>query len=216
MQILVRRRPGPSLLPGTAERKHEFPLNYKPTLIIFTKNLKINTKIYKKGVKIITLPDIRWLRRDIKSTSLLPNVLAKQEAIEKGAFESWLIDNGHITEGSASNAWIIKNSKLIITHPVNNKILNGITRQSLIRILKKNNFIIEERPFKLIEAKNSKEAFLTSSTMSVLPITKIDNFLVSNGKPGKITKQIIDLYNNYINKKKIKKNLPKIKERKIA
>ena len=197
---------------GVAERKHEFPNKYTPTTIIFTKHLNINKKVYEKGVKVITIPDLRWLRRDIKSTSLLPNILSKQIAIEKKAFESWLIDNGKITEGSASNAWIIKNSNTIITHHSNNKILKGVTRNTLIKILKKNNFKIIERPFNLIEAKNAKEAFLTSSTMSVLPVVKIDNYNISNGKPGDVTKQIMDLYNNYINKKK----LLSIKELKIA
>ena len=125
---------------GVAERKHEFPKQYKPTTIIFTKNLNIDKKLYEKGVKIITISDLRWLRRDIKTTSLLPNVLSKQLAVEKNAFESWLIDNGNVTEGSASNAWIIKSSNTIITHPANNKILKGVTRDTVIKILKKNNF----------------------------------------------------------------------------
>ena len=187
---------------GVAERKHEFPEKYHPTTIIFTKHLKINKDIYEKGVKIITIPDIRWLRRDIKTTSLLPNVLSKQLAVEKNAFESWLIDDGNITEGSASNAWIIKNSNTIVTHPANNKILRGVTRDTIIKILKKNSFNIKEKPFNLIEAKNAKEAFLTSSTLSVLPVVKIDNYNISNGKPGDITKKITYLYNNYINKNK--------------
>jgi D-alanine transaminase len=185
-----------------AERKHEFPKQYKPTTIIFTKNLNIDKKLYEKGVKIITISDLRWLRRDIKTTSLLPNVLSKQLAVEKNAFESWLIDNGNVTEGSASNAWIIKSSNTIITHPANNKILKGVTRDTVIKILKKNNFNVREKPFNLIEAKNAKEAFLTSSTMSVVPVVKIDNYNISNGKPGDITKKIMYLYNNYINKNK--------------
>ena len=187
---------------GVAERKHEFPKQYKPTTIIFTRNLNVDKKIYKKGVKIITIPDLRWLRRDIKTTSLLPNVLSKQLAVEKNAFESWLIDNGNITEGSTSNAWIIKSSNTIITHPANTKILKGVTRDTIIKILKKNNFNVIEKPFNLIEAKNAKEAFITSSTLSVLPVVKIDNYNISNGKPGDITKKIMYLYNNYINKNK--------------
>ena len=187
---------------GVAERKHEFPKQYKPTTIIFTKNLNVDKKIYKKGVKIITIPDLRWLRRDIKTTSLLPNVLSKQLAVEKNAFESWLIDNGNITEGSTSNAWIIKSSNTIITHPANTKILKGVTRDTIIKILKKNNFNVIEKPFNLIEAKNAKEAFITSSTLSVLPVVKIDNYNISNGKPGDVTKKIMYLYNNYINKNK--------------
>ncbi|PPR34555.1 MAG: D-alanine aminotransferase [Alphaproteobacteria bacterium MarineAlpha6_Bin3] len=194
---------------GVAERKHEFPKNYSPTTIVFTKHLNIDKKIYKNGVKIITIEDLRWLRRDIKSTSLLPNILSKQIAVEKNAFESWLIDDGVITEGSSSNAWIITNSNTIITHPANNKILKGVTRETLIKILKKNNFKIKEKPFNLIEAKNAKEAFLTSSTLSVLPVVKIDNYNVSNGKPGDVTKKIINLYNDYIfkNKSSISKEL---------
>jgi D-alanine transaminase len=195
-----------------AERKHEFPKKYKPTTIIFTKKLNVDKKIYEKGVKIITIPDLRWLRRDIKTTSLLPNILSKQLAVEKKAFESWLIDNGNITEGSASNAWIIKNSKTIVTHPANNKILKGVTRDTIIKILKKNNFNVKEKPFNLIEAKNAKEAFLTSSTLSVLPVVKIDNYNISDGKPGDITKKILYLYNKYISKNKSSL----IKELKIA
>ena len=197
---------------GVAERKHEFPKKYKPTTIIFTKKLNVDKKIYEKGVKIITIPDLRWLRRDIKTTSLLPNILSKQLAVEKKAFESWLIDNGNITEGSASNAWIIKNSKTIVTHPANNKILKGVTRDTIIKILKKNNFNVKEKPFNLIEAKNAKEAFLTSSTLSVLPVVKIDNYSISDGKPGDITKKILYLYNKYISKNKSSL----IKELKIA
>tara|TARA_Y100000590_G_scaffold460009_1_gene618380 strand:+ start:178 stop:1053 length:876 start_codon:yes stop_codon:yes gene_type:complete len=196
---------------GVAERSHEFPKKYKPTTIIFTKHLNINKKLYKTGVKIISIPDLRWLRRDIKTTSLLPNVLSKQLAIEKNAFESWLIDNGYITEGAASNAWIINNSKTILTHPATNKILKGVTRDTVIKLLKKSGFVIKEKPFNLIEAKNAKEAFLTSSTMSVLPVVKIDNFNISNGKPGDITKKIMQLYKNYILKNKFSS-----KELKIA
>ena len=172
----------------------------------------INKKIYKKGVKIITIPDLRWLRRDIKTTGLLPNILSKQLAVEKKAFESWFIDGGNITEGSASNAWIIKNLNTIVTHPANNKILKGVTRDTLIKILKKNNFNVIEKPFNLIEAKNAKETFLTSSTLSVLPVIKIDNYNISNGKPGNITKKIMHLYNNYIDKN----NTSLSKELKIA
>ena len=197
---------------GVAERKHEFPKKYKPTTIIFTKNLNIDKKIYEKGVKIITIPDLRWLRRDIKTTSLLPNVLSKQLAIEKNAFESWFIDDGVITEGSASNAWIIKSPNTIITHPANNKILKGVTRDNVIKILKKNNLNVKEKTFNLIEAKNAKEAFLTSSTLSVLPVVKIDNYNISNGKPGDVTKKIMYLYNSYIIKNKISLS----KELKIA
>ena len=197
---------------GVAERKHEFPKQYKPTTIIFTKHLIINKKMYEKGVKIITIPDLRWLRRDIKTTALLPNILSKQLAVEKNAFESWFIDNGNITEGSASNAWIIKNLNTIVTHPANNKILKGVTRDTLIKILKKNNFNVIEKPFNLIEAKNAKETFLTSSTLSVLPVIKIDNYNISNGKPGNITKKIMHLYNNYIDKN----NTSLSKELKIA
>ena len=188
---------------GTAERKHEFPSKYKPTIIIFTKNLQLDQSIYKNGIKVITLPDLRWLRRDIKTTSLLPNILAKQKAVEKGALEAWLIDNGYITEGSASNAWIIQKPNTIITHPVTNKILNGVTRQTIVKILKKNNFIVKEKPFNLFEAKKANEAFITSSTLSVLPVIKIDNYNISNRKPGDITKKIMHLYNEYIAKKKL-------------
>ena len=122
---------------------------------------------------------------------------------KSNTLEQNLIDNGNITEGSASNAWIIKNSNTIVTHPANNKILRGVTRDTIIKILKKNSFNIKEKPFNLIEAKNAKEAFLTSSTLSVLPVVKIDNYNISNGKPGDITKKIINLYNNYICKNKI-------------
>ena len=157
--------------------------------LFFKVTVKIDTEDIKSYASVTSLTCINILH-------------AACTAVEKNAFESWLIDNGNITEGSASNAWIIKNSNTIITHPSNNKILKGVTRDTVIKLLKDNGFKIKEKPFNLIEAKNAKEAFLTSSTLSVLPVIKIDNYNISNGKPGDVTKKIMNLYNNYISNNK--------------
>ena len=140
---------------------------------------------FNKGIKVKITEDLRWKRVDIKTLNLLPPVLAKQKAVESGCDEAWMIDSeGYITEGSSSNAWILSNNKLITT-PANNSILKGITRTSLINALNKKKIKFEERRFNKKDIKNADEAFITSATQFVMPVIKVDNIKIGNGKIGK-------------------------------
>ena len=175
-----------------------FPKNVKPNIVIFTFSNK-NIKNLLKWVKVGISEDLRWLRCDIKSISLLPNLLEKQKASDKGFYEIWQSRNNKITEGSTSNAFIINSKNVILTHPANNLILGGVTRDCVIKLAKLNNFLIKENSFCIDDIKNCREAFLTSTTVGVLPVIEIDKFVINNRKPGKITLEIMSLYNSYLN-----------------
>ena len=167
---------------GVARRNHLFPKNTKPSLVMtLTAITPPSEDDVKKGVKVITHKDMRWARRDIKSVSLLPNILARQTAFEAGAREAMLMDGDAITEGSTANIFIIKNDTLI-THPADNNILNGVTRMSVLALAKKLKLKAEESPFTLKQALAADEVFMTSTTAGVLPITQIDNTKKTVGK----------------------------------
>ena len=179
---------------GVQSRDHDYRNNLIPNLIIYTINRKLNLPNKNfKGVKAITYKDLRWKRRDIKTVSLLANVLAKKEAVRKKAYEAILIDNGKITEATASNVWIVKNNKLI-THPSNTDILKGITRETVKKLIKKNKLNLKETSFTKKELYNADEVFITSASSFVTPIIKVDSKLVNKGKIGKITFQLATLY----------------------
>ena len=179
---------------GVQPRDHNYKNNIIPNLIIYTINKKLNLPNKNfKGEKAITYNDLRWKRRDIKTVSLLANVLAKKEAVRKKAYEAILIDNGKITEATASNVWIVKNNKLI-THPSNTDILKGITRETVKKLIKKNKLKLKETSFTKKELYNADEVFITSASSFVTPIIKIDSKLVNKGKIGKITLQLATLY----------------------
>lgn len=186
---------------GVAEREHQFPKNVSPAIIVTASNIKKpNTESYKNGVSIITCPDIRWLRRDIKSISLLPNILAKQQAVEAGAAEALFVDtSGTVTECTASNFFMIDDNNTIITHKADHYILNGITRCGIIECAKKLNIQYEEKNFSLTDILAAKEAFISSTTKWVLPVVKVDNKKIGEGKAGKVTRQIMEEYKTYIN-----------------
>ena len=179
---------------GVQPRDHNYKNNIIPNLIIYTINKKLNLPNKNfKGEKAITYNDLRWKRRDIKTVSLLANVLAKKEAVRKKAYEAILIDNGKITEATASNVWIVKNNKLI-THPSNTDILKGITRETVKKLIKKNKLNLKETSFTKKELYNADEVFITSASSFVTPIIKVDSKLVNKGKIGKITFQLATLY----------------------
>ena len=182
---------------GVQPRDHSYKNNLIPNLIIYTINKKFNLPNKNfKGEKAITYKDLRWKRRDIKTVSLLANVLAKKEAVRKNAYEAILIDNGKITEATASNVWIVKNNKLI-THPANTDILKGITRESIKKIIKTNKLQLDEKNFTIKQLYNADEVFITSSTNLVTPITKIDSKIINKGKIGDISLQLATLYANF-------------------
>ena len=179
---------------GVQPRDHDYRNNLIPNLIIYAINRKLNLPNKNfKGVKAITYKDLRWKRRDIKTVSLLANVLAKKEAVRKKAYEAILIDNGKITEATASNVWIVKNNKLI-THPANTDILKGITRETVKKLIKKNKLNLKETSFTKKELYNADEVFITSASSFVTPIIKVDSKLVNKGKIGRITLQLAILY----------------------
>tara|TARA_B100000686_G_scaffold344905_1_gene428435 strand:- start:1038 stop:1892 length:855 start_codon:yes stop_codon:yes gene_type:complete len=173
---------------GVAPRDHKFPTEQKSSIVITGRHHSADEYEikFKKGINVTTHDDIRWGRCDIKTVSLLPNVLAKQDAYIKGASEAWLINKeGYITEGCASNAWILRKDNTLITHPSNNSILTGITRTSFIKGLKKHSIKFKELRFKMNDVKVAKEAFATSATQHVTPVVKVDKIKIGNGKPGK-------------------------------
>ncbi len=185
---------------GVAPRDHKFPATARPALVMTTRQTKPHGEaLLTQGIKVITVPDIRWQRCDIKSTSLLPNVLAKQQATEAGAYEAWQVDGeGYVTEGSSTNAWIINAEGKVVTRDVSHAILNGITRISLLKLIREAGFELEERAFTLEEAKTAREAFLTSSTSFVLPIVAIDETPVGNGHPGILSGKLRARYLDYM------------------
>ena len=173
---------------GVARRDHAFPTpDTKPSLVVTARSLDraANERIAAEGVAVVTVPDNRWERVDIKSISLLPNVLAKQAAREQGAKEAWFVDSsGHVTEGSSSNAWIVTIDGKVITRPADRGILRGITRAVLLEVIKAQGLSLEERAFTPQEAYKSREAFLTSASQVVVPVVRIDGRAVGNGAPG--------------------------------
>ena len=182
---------------GIQPRDHTYKNNLIPNLIIYVINKKFNLPNKNfKGEKAITYIDLRWKRRDIKTVSLLANVLAKNEAVRKNAYEAILIDKGKITEATASNVWIVKNNKLF-THPTNTDILKGVTRESIKRIIKTNKLQLNEKSFTIKQLYNADEVFITSSTNLVTPIIKIDSKIINKGKIGNISFQLASLYANF-------------------
>ena len=156
----------------------------------------------RKGVGVITIPDIRWQRHDIKSVSLLPNIIGKQQAREAGAYEAWMVNNeGMITEGTSSNAWIVTKDGELVTHNASHAILNGITRLSVLEAAVAAGVPFSERAFSVEEAMQAKEAFVTSSTSHVKAVTSIDGHSIGNGHIGELTSRMLDLYVDFIETK---------------
>jgi D-alanine transaminase len=182
---------------GVAPRAHPFPRAVHPSVVVTTKQIAgPSDAMARKGVSVVSAPDIRWARRDIKSVALLPNILAKQLAAEAKAFEAVLHNpEGIITEASAANVWIVARNKTIVTHPATEAILGGVTRATMIKVARDAGYKVEERPFTLEEAVATREVFLTGTTTFVMPVVRIDTRPVANGAPGKFA---LDLRRRYI------------------
>lgn len=182
---------------GVARRDHPFPTASHPVVVMTAKSMNFSKIIERAevGVSVITVPDQRWARRDIKSVSLLPNVLAKQAARERDAFEAWQVDaEGHVTEGSATNAWIVPREGVLLTRPLGPDILAGVTRAGLIKAANRLGVRIEERSFTVSDAKKAREAFLSSTTNFAMPIVAIDGEPVGTGKPGPTVRALLKAY----------------------
>ena len=187
---------------GSAPRNHSFPLQAKASVVATARHSQpAGGNFAESGVAIITTSDLRWKRRDIKSVSLLPNVLAKEDAVQHGAFEAWLVEpegDKVVIEGSSSNAWIVDQDGQIITHPEGPKILSGVTRNRIIALTKKSDLRILEKPFTVSQAKVASEAFITSTSSFVVPVIKIDGCTIGQGTPGPITKVLAKIYNEFV------------------
>ncbi|NUB12121.1 D-amino-acid transaminase [Azospirillum brasilense] len=186
---------------GVAPRDFKFPADTPATLVMTVKRVTAFAKPeqLEKGVAVVTVPDIRWGRRDIKTVGLLAPVLAKQQAAESGAYEAWLIDpDGTVTEGSSSNAWIVTQDGVLVTRPLSQKILNGITRLSLLRLAGERGIPVEERSFTVEEALAAREAFVSSAGTFALPVTRIDGKPVGEGRPGPVTRALRQAYLDYV------------------
>jgi len=184
---------------GPAEREFGFPADAQPSLVMFTqaRSVLANPKA-RTGVDVITIPDIRWARRDIKSVGLLAQVLAKQAAADAGAGDAWMVEDGLITEGSSSNAFIVTVDGTVVTRRADRTILSGVTRKAVLALAAEHGLSVEERGFSVEEAKGAAEAFLTSATAFVLPVVSIDGSKISQGVPGPLTRRLRDLYIEFV------------------
>jgi D-alanine transaminase len=181
---------------GTAPRNHLFPKRARPSLVITVRRPAFpGEREREEGVGVITKPDLRWGRCDIKSISLLPNVLARQSAAAVGCREAWLVDrDGMVTEGSASNAYIVDGAGRLITHPLNERILGGVTRSVVLELARQDGIEVVEQPFSVDDAHAGREAALSSTSSWLLPVTTIDGRPVSNGMPGHVVRRLMALY----------------------
>tara|TARA_R110002111_G_scaffold102032_2_gene157994 strand:- start:1459 stop:1992 length:534 start_codon:yes stop_codon:yes gene_type:complete len=170
-----------------------------PSVVMMVKPFAApSQKIVDEGVAVITLPDNRWKRPDIKSVALLPNVLAKDDAVRQNVYEAWLVDaEGMVTEGTSTNAWIVTGGKLV-THPAQHAILNGVTRLALLKIASDIGVALEERPFSVSEAKTADEAFLSSTSAFLVPIVRIDDRKIGEGLPGPVSTALLARYREHL------------------
>lgn len=182
---------------GRARREHAFPGVVLPVLVVTARGISMTAieARARTGVHVVSTPDNRWGRCDIKSVSLLANVLAKQKAREAGAYEAWFVDDaGFVTEGASSNAWIVDGDGNLVTRYLDNAILGGITRQVVMELAARKDVPLVERPFTIEQAKAAREAFVTSTTSLVMPVTHIDGDAVGDGKPGPASLELLALY----------------------
>ncbi|MEJ8573198.1 D-amino-acid transaminase [Microbaculum marinum] len=175
---------------GVAKRDHPFPGDeVEPAIVVTARSVDPRKagRSGEKGIEVITVPENRWPRVDIKSVSLLPNVLARQQAEDAGANEAWFVDpDGYVTEGSSTNAWIVDRDGQLITRPADFGILRGITRTVVVELAEKEGLKLVERPFTVDEAREAREAFVTSATKLIMPVVRIDDAVIGNGRPGSI------------------------------
>ncbi|MGB0694048.1 MAG: D-amino-acid transaminase [Rhodospirillaceae bacterium] len=201
-QVVLRNRVSHGILytqitRGVAPRDHAFPNPaVRPGFVSWAKSKPDNpASVLQSGVKVKSQRDLRWARRDIKSTSLLANVLMKQAALEDGGYESMQVDDdGMVTEGASTNFWMVDAEGTLVTRPLSNAILSGITRKRLIALAKDQGITVEERLFSLEEAKAAREVFFTSTTNFCMPVVQIDDHVIANGAPGSVAGALYSAY----------------------
>lgn len=179
---------------GVADRDFAYPENTAPTLVLFTQNKTlINSPVADRGLKVISIDDIRWGRRDIKTVQLLYPSMGKMMAKKAGVDDAWMVEDGFVTEGTSNNAYIVKNGS-IITRQLGNEILAGITRNAILRFAREAQMQVEERNFTIQEAKAADEAFITSATTFVYPVVQIDGATIGAGRPGPVARRLREIY----------------------
>lgn len=179
---------------GTAERDFVYSADLEPTVVMFSQvKPLVENQASRDGVRLKSVPDLRWARRDIKSVGLLAQVLAKQAARVAGAYEALMIKDGRVTEGGSSSAYIIKDG-VVITHPLSNDILPGITRASLLDLVRAREISLDERPFTLEEAYAADEAFITAASTYVCPVVAIDDRAIGDGSVGPLVRKLQQVY----------------------
>lgn len=181
--------------PGDRDFAFPDPETTKPTLVLFTQSKPgmADSPVAKTGIKVISIEDIRWGRRDIKTVQLLYPSMGKMMAKKAGADDAWMVEDGEVTEGTSNNAYIVKNGR-IITRQLSTDILHGITRAAVLRFAKEAQMVVEERPFTIEEAKQADEAFFTSASAFVMPVVEIDGASIGNGTPGPVSKRLREIY----------------------
>ncbi|MEJ1380424.1 MAG: D-amino-acid transaminase [Candidatus Sedimenticola sp. (ex Thyasira tokunagai)] len=180
---------------GAADRDFAYPKGATPTLVIFTQAKQVvDIPQVETGISVITTRDIRWRRRDIKTVGLLAPSMAKMAAKKAGADDAWMVEDGFITEGTSNNAYIVTTDGTLITRQLGSEILHGITRRAVLKLATESGIAIEERPFSVEEALAASEAFITSATTFVMPVTSIDGHKIGGGNPGELTLRLRQLY----------------------
>jgi D-alanine transaminase len=172
----------------------------RPSVVVTARSIARDANSAKAaaGVAVITVPENRWDRVDIKTVALLPNVLAKQTAKDAGAYEAWFVDgDGRVTEGSSTNAWIVTKDGVLVTRPAEHGILRGVTRSVIFDIAAREGIAIEERGFSLAEAHAAREAFVTGASTIVMPVVSIDGRMIGSGKPGPLAGRLRDIYHRH-------------------
>ena len=180
---------------GPADRDFAYPAEPKPTLVMFTQKKSIlDNPLAARGITVITVPDLRWRRRDIKTVGLLAASMAKQAALDAGAGDAWMVEDGVVTEGSSNNAYIVTGDGVVVTRHLGSEILHGVTRAAVLRLAREHQIAVEERAFTVDEAKSAAEAFITSASSFVIPVTGIDGETIGDGRPGAITTRLREIY----------------------
>ena len=196
---------------GPADRDFAYPADPKPTLVMFTQRKPlVDNPLAEHGITVITVPEVRWQRRDVKTIGLLAASMAKQAALDAGADDAWMVEDGFVTEGSSNNAYIVTSGATdgatssgtggatdggtVVTRHLGNEILSGITRDAVLRLSREHQIAVEERPFTVEEAKGAAEAFITSASSFVIPVVGIDGETIGDGKPGPVTRRLREIY----------------------
>jgi D-alanine transaminase len=205
-EVIARNRIGYGIVylqvsRGVARRDHAFPTPEVPPSVVVTArplNARRNEALAAAGIAVASVPDNRWGRVDIKTTGLLPNVLARQAAIAQGARDAWFVDkDGMVTEAASANAWIVTQAGRVVTRPADHGILKGITRTVLFDVIKAQGLSVEERTFTLLEAYAAREAFVTAASQIVLPVVRIDGHAIGEGKPGPVATALRRAFHGY-------------------